>query len=81
MNRISSGQLPPIEEVRARQLVHQAGADCRAIARTITLANAAGMDSETLLAMRQLLNQATNKRDGLQSDLHRLRLRLRVVSS
>lgn len=66
------GSLPPIAEVRRRQVLHIAEADCRAIARTIRLAERAGMDSITLTAMGQLLNQAIEHRDQLQRQ-HRVR--------
>lgn len=62
----SKGSLPPMAEVRARQVVHVAEADVRAIARTIRLAEISGMDSITLTALAQLLNQATDHRDQLQ---------------
>ena len=62
----TQGSLPPIDEVRARQVVHVAEADCRAIARTIRLAEISGMDAITLTALGQLLNQATDHRDQLQ---------------
>ena len=67
---MNNGTLPPMAEVRARTLLHQREQDVRAVARTIRLAEAAAMDRDTLLALGQLLNLATDRRDALQRAQH-----------
>jgi len=65
------GLLPPIEDVRARAAHHVLVRDVVAVARTLQLAAAAGMDSETMAALSQLLEVVTERRDDSSRAQHR----------